>query len=167
MMWCRVCYIDDPEYDFPKVGKDAGGDWEEGLEGIYEKGRIGDHMLTHLKCNLCHFQNMKGRYTNSLIHEYNRLMITIWRASFSAYWIQEPGTLRGNLTILKKMGMMTKEKLGLEDSLLPLGTYPLMGEVLMVMECVTLRLYLRKGRYIGHIQWDRMRKSTTAWANIY
>ena len=30
-------------------------------EGIYEKGSMVDHMLTHFQCDLCHLQNMKGR----------------------------------------------------------------------------------------------------------
>ena len=37
----------------------------------------------------------------------------------------------------------------------------------MVVACVTLRLSLRKGIYVGHIQWDIMSKSPTAWANLY
>ena len=35
------------------------------------------------------------------------------------------------------------------------------------MSCVTLGLSLRKGRYFGHLQWDSMGKSLTAWANLY
>ena len=37
----------------------------------------------------------------------------------------------------------------------------------MVVACVTLRLFLRKGVYVGNIPWDSTRKSPTAWANIY
>ena len=39
--------------------------------------------------------------------------------------------------------------------------------MLTVVACVTLRLSLRKGVYVGHIQWDRSRKALTEWANIY
>ena len=49
----------------------------------------------------------------------------------------------------------------------PMGFYPLKGEVLMVVACVTLRLSLRKGVYVGHIQWGRRSKALTEWANIY
>ena len=66
-------------------------------------------MLTHFKYDLYHFQNIKGRYLNRLRQEYNRFMTTIWRTSLDAFWSQEPGTVRGNLTILRGMGMMTKE----------------------------------------------------------
>ena len=48
-----------------------------------------------------------------------------------------------------------------------MGAYLLKGEVFMGMAFVTLRLYIRKGLYVGHIQWDRMRKSPTEWSNIY
>ena len=79
-------------------------------------------------------------------------MITIWRASLYAFWRQEPVTVKGNLTIMRNMGMMTKEELGLEGLFPPLGTYMLKGEVLMGVAYVTLRLYLRKGIYAGHLQ---------------
>ena len=66
MMWCGGCYTDNPEYDFPKAGKDSGGDQEGGLEGICDKVSTGYHMLTHFQYNLCLFQNMKGRYPNRI-----------------------------------------------------------------------------------------------------
>ena len=65
------------------------------------------------------------------------------------------------------MGMVAKEELGLEGLFPLLGNYPLDGEVLMGVACVTLRFSLIKGRYYVHLQWDSTRKSLTAWANIY
>ena len=55
--------------------------------------------------------------------------------------------------MLRKMLIMAKEKLGLEDWFLLLGPYPLQDEVGMGVVCVTLSSYLRKGRYVGNIQW--------------
>ena len=124
-------------------------------------------MLTHFKYDLYHFQNIKGRYLNRLRQEYNRFMTTIWRTSLDAFWSQEPGTVMGNLIILRKMVMMTKEQLGLEVFPPLLGTYPLKGQLGMRVACVTFRLYLIKGVYVGHLQWDSMRKAPTAWANSY
>ena len=37
----------------------------------------------------------------------------------------------------------------------------------MGVACVTFRLSLRKGVYVGHIKCDSMSKYPTAWANIY
>ena len=94
-------------------------------------------------------------------------MITIWRASLYAFWSQEPGTVKGNLTIMRNMGMMTKEELGLEGLFPLLVSYHLKERVLMGVTRVTIRFSLRKRRYVGKLQWYIMRKSPTAWANIY
>ena len=53
---------------------------------------------------------------------------------------------------MRNMGMTTKEELGLEGLFPQLGTYMLKGEVLMGVAYVTLRLYLRKGIYAGHLK---------------
>ena len=75
-----------------------------------DKVRTGDHMLTHFKCNLRHFKKTKGIYMNSLRQEYNILMITIWRESLDDFWSREPGTVRGNIAITRKMGMVIPRK---------------------------------------------------------
>ena len=62
---------------------------------------------------------------------------------------------------MRKMGIMANEELGLEGLFPPLGTYPLKGKVLMGVACVTLMFSLRKGIYIGNIQWDIMGKAPT------
>ena len=48
-----------------------------------------------------------------------------------------------------------------------MGPYLLKDEVGMGVACVTLRMSLRKMRYVGHLQWDSMGKGPTACANIY
>ena len=63
--------------------------------------------------------------------------------------------------------MMAKEELGLEDWFPPLDPYNLKYEVGMVFACVTLRLSLIKGINVGHLKWDRTKKSQKAWSNIY
>ena len=66
-------------------------------------------MLISFKYDLYPFQNIKGRYPNRLRQEYYTFMTTIWRTSLDAFWSQEPGTVRVNITILRKVGMMTNE----------------------------------------------------------
>ena len=58
-------------------------------------------------------------------------MIAILRSSLDAFWIQDPGTVRENITIMINMGIMAKEELVLEGLFPPMGTFPLKGEVLM------------------------------------
>ena len=94
-------------------------------------------------------------------------MITIWRASLDAFCSRGTGTVRGNITILRNMGMMTKEELWLEGLFPLLVTYPLNEGVLMGVTRVTSILSFRKGGYVGKLQWYIMGKPPTAWANIY
>ena len=48
-----------------------------------------------------------------------------------------------------------------------MGTYMFKEEVSMGLACVTLIFSLIKGVYVGHLQWDSMKKAQTAWSNIY
>ena len=68
--------------------------------------------------------------------------------------------------MLSNMVTMDREELGLEDLFPPLRPYPLKYEVGMGVTCVTLRMSLRKGRYVGHLQWYILRKGPTAWKHL-
>ena len=70
MVWCRACYVEHPKDDIPNSRKYHGRDLEGDLEEIYEKGGAGYHMLSYFQCDLCQFQNMKGRYLTYVIQEY-------------------------------------------------------------------------------------------------
>ena len=94
-------------------------------------------------------------------------MVTIWWASLDSFWSQEPVTGRGNFSMLIKLVMADKEELGFEDCFPPLCTYPCKEDLGMGVACVNLRLFLRKVRYVGHMQWDSMSKSPITWANLY
>ena len=67
--------------------------------------------------------------------------------------------------MLSKMGMMAREDLGLEYWFPSLGPYPLKDKLVMGVACVTLRMSLSKGRYVGPLYWDSMSKVSTAWEN--
>ena len=79
-------------------------------------------MITHFKCDLCHFLNMNVRYPTKLSQEDDRLMIAICWESLEKFWSRESGTMRGKLTILRKMRTMAKEELALDYWFPPLGT---------------------------------------------
>ena len=65
--------------------------------------------------------------------------------------------------MIRKMIGMAIGDLCLEEWMLRLIPYPLTDEVGMGITCVTLRLSLQKGKYVGNLQWDRMRKAPTEW----
>ena len=68
---------------------------------------------------------MKGRDLTKGSDKDEKLVTDIRGSSLDEFWIREPGTVRGNVTMLRNIGNMAREDLGLEDWLLPLITYPL------------------------------------------
>ena len=44
-----------------------------------------------------------------------------------------------------------------------MGDYPLEGEVMMVLVCVTLRFLFQKLRCDGHLYWNSLCKGKIAW----
>ena len=72
-------------------------------------------------------------------------MITNCRASLDAFWSRDPGTVGGNITILRKMVIMAKEELGLEFLFPPLGTYPLKGGGVDGSGMCNLEVFSQKG----------------------
>ena len=73
---------------------------------------MGYHILTNFQFDLCHSQNMKGRYTAEGSNRYEGLIITIRQASLDVFWSRKQGTVRGNLTMLRNMIMMSREEIG-------------------------------------------------------
>ena len=63
----------------------------------------------YFQCDLGYFSNIQVRdpYTNK--NEDGRLMVTIRQAILDAFWIRNPGTVRVNLTIMKKSRITSKE----------------------------------------------------------
>ena len=124
-------------------------------------------MTTHFQGALCHLLNMKGRDLNERSDKYEILIVAIRRASLDKFWSREPVTVRVNLTMIRNMGAMAREEIRLEYCFPTLGHYLIKDEVGMGVACVALRISLRRGRYVGNIQWDSMRKGPTAWVNLY
>ena len=104
-------------------------------------------MLTHFQCDKCHFRNIQGREPDTLSENEMRLLATIRRATLDEFWSTEPGTVKGNLTMVNRLGKVAGDELGLYKWLPPMGTYPILDEVGMSLTCTTLMFYLRKG---GH-----------------
>ena len=65
--------------------------------------------------------------------------------------------------MLRKIKGVDIVDLGLEEWMHPLGPYLFTDVVGMGITFVPLMLSLRKGRYVGKLQWDSTRKAQTAW----
>ena len=74
--------------------------------------------------------------------------------------------VKGNLMMVKRLGKVTSDELGLETWLPPMGPFPLVNEVGIILECKTLKFSLRKGRHAEHLQLYLMRKVQKDWADI-
>ena len=94
-------------------------------------------------------------------------MNTIRRVSLDIFCSRDPGTVRGNIAMLRNMVMTAKEDLELEYWFLPLGPYSLKYEMGVQLACVTLSFSLINGRYVGNLKRYSTRKSPEAWANLY
>ena len=63
----------------------------------------------YFQCDLGYFSNIQVRDPNTNKNEDERLMVTIRQAILDAFWIRNPGTVRVNLTIMKKSRITSKE----------------------------------------------------------
>ena len=62
---------------------------------------------------------------------------------------------------------VVNEVLGIVGALTDMGPFQLRYEIFMGVVCYTLIISIRKGTYVGHLQWDRTIKFPTAWRNLY
>ena len=70
----------------------------------------------------------------------------------------DPGTVKGKLTIVNRLGKVEGDELGLGTWIPPMETYPILDEVGIILACTTLISSLRKGIHSEHLQWESMRK---------
>ena len=63
------------------------------VESWYEAGRNGDHMLTHLQCDICHFHNIKDRSPEVSNLKDKTLLETIRRLLLDTFWNWKPRTI--------------------------------------------------------------------------
>ena len=96
-----------------------------------------------------------------------RLLVTIRRDTLDEIEIREPGTVKGNLMMVKRLGKMAGDELGLETWLPPMGPSPIVDELGVGLACTTLIFSLRKGRHTEHLQWDPINKAPTVQTNLY
>ena len=92
----------------------SGGDWEEEAERRYKIVRSGDHLIKNFYYDKCHFRNNQGRDPNSLADKYMRLMDAIRRETLDDFWSREPGTIKGNFTMVKRLRKVAREEMELD-----------------------------------------------------
>jgi hypothetical protein len=99
-------------------------------------------------------------------------MLCVRRANLDALWAREPGTVKSNLSSLRRSNQSGEVAFGFDQPLpaqpLPaLGPFPIGDLCGMKMACLSLDASLRKGRYADHLQWDSMRSTPGAISNMW
>ena len=120
-------------------------------------------MLTNLQCEKFHLRKNLWRDKDVMLLKEERLLVTIRRVTLDAFCIREPRMFKVNSMMVKRLGKVGSDKIGLEIWLPPTGHFLLVDEVGMSLACTTLMFSLRKGRHYQHLQWDLMRKALSAW----
>ena len=159
-----------PQYKPPYIGEME--DTSEMIvqnEKMYHRVRTGDYFMTHFQCDIFYFDHMQGRNPMSHSHRFedDTLLCAIRHFFFGYLWIWRHGAINNNLIMFKKKHEARDEVLVLVEGLPNLGLFPIKYEFGMRVAYSTLVIYMRKGNNKGHLQWDSMRKSPTAWINIY
>ena len=62
-------------------------------------------------------EKIQDRDPATLSEKYMQIWVNIRRATLDAFWIREPGTVKGKLTMVKRLGTVTGDKLVLDTCL--------------------------------------------------
>ena len=77
-------------------------------------------MLTNFQCEKFYFRNIQGRDPDVLSEKYMILLVIIRRDTLDEFLSMEPGTVKGNLTIVKRLGKVESDELRMETWLPPM-----------------------------------------------
>ena len=131
----------------------------------YLKARDSDHLIVPFQCDLCHFRNLTQRNPGRSDTEI-RLVVSIRRANLDAFWASELGTVGAT----RREGAKVVKLL---DSRGLTNLFPVTGEFLvedtlgMGIAVYMLQRSLDKGRYRENLQFETVRKLTSAYSNIW
>lgn len=127
----------------------------------FKNVRNGDHMMVPFQCNICHFQNLKGRMPLPGCHQGNLLLLCLCRVILDSFWSRKRSTVNSNR--LERLNFFcNQELLGLEHKTLPYqGPYPVEYIWGFNLACVLVMRSLDKGNYTNKIQFETIWKMRT------
>jgi hypothetical protein len=131
----------------------------------FKEARDGDHLMTPFQCDLCHFENCKGREV-LLGNEQDKLaLLGIRRANLDALWSRETSTVRAN-RLQGKHWISASESAGWVNFALPKrGPFPV-KDTFGMQAAVNLLLRSRDvGINSKTIQYETMRKLRSFLSN--
>jgi hypothetical protein len=135
------------------------------------QGRNGDHLVCPFQCDLCHFRNIQKRDPVVEIGQDVNMLVAIRRANLDALWAREPGTVSGNLGLMRRSVGIAESVYGINLKSTPLfepqGPHPVADTFGMLPAIIMLEESLRPGKRTQNIQWGTLRKTRSAFSNFY
>ena len=168
--WCNKCYFTENKLGFQinKPRDDEGNIWykKEEDKDRYLYGRAGDHLMCPFQCDLCIFRLLKKSDPIRGSPEDVFLLASIRRINLDAMWAREPGTVRGNLSTVRRGVEMSLER-GIAPPYPRLGPFP---DKDVLGYGVALHMAwdsLEEGQYADYKQFSTVRRFRTAHANAW
>ena len=122
-------------------------------------------MMAPFQCDICHFQNLKGRNPVPGRHQDELLLMCIRRVVLDSFWSRERSTVNSNRLEGAKF-VELQEILGLKRRALPpQGPYPMEDTWGVNVACSLVLRSLDRGNYTNNIQFETMRKMRTFVSN--
>jgi hypothetical protein len=134
----------------------------------FKLARIGDHLMTHFQCDLCHFRNVQGWDPDPNCMNDDMILMCIRRANLDTLWSRESKTVYQNWR--EGVKFITKaRKVGLNCSrnLPALGPFPVRDEVSMFTAITLLMRSLDPGINETTIQFATARKFRSFFFNYW
>lgn len=114
-IWCANCYVRDKSDLFP-IRKPINGEGHvldlQSEKDRFKLARVRDHLMTHFRCDLCHFPNVQGWGPDSTYSNDDMILMWIPRANLDALWSRESKTVYHNwregvkfVTKARKLGL--------------------------------------------------------------
>jgi hypothetical protein len=134
----------------------------------FKAGRVGDHLMTHFQCDLCHFRNVQGWDPSPGSLKDNMILLCIRRVNLDALWSRESSTVYQNWREANKF--MTKaNKLGLNvgRNLPKMGPFAVKDEVGMFVAINLAMRTLDPGVSDATVQYSTARKFRSFFSNLW
>ena len=152
--WHDQCYQQGAEYNFPVL---VAWDLDNSIINNnllevndvmqFKNTRNEDHMMVLFQCDICHFQNLKGRMPLMGSQRDKLLLLYLCWVILDSFWSRERSTVNSNRLEGIKFSR-NQELLGLERKALPCqGLYPVEDSWGLNIACVLVIRSLNRGNF--------------------
>ena len=168
--WCPKCYRACNTLDFHinDATNEVGAVWRrKGDKDRFLTARDGDMWCAPFQCEWCWFYNLQGREVVEGSSQDTNLLKYIRRVNLDIMWSQEPATIQGNLTQIRKLRDLPLA-LGMQVVHIPRGPWPVGDPYGFKLAIIMLKASQGKGKHDpDYVQYDTVRKIRSGLSNAY